>query len=142
MKKVIKAFSVFMFAFVMICAVACGNKKENKNCDVAEKVELGKATISEVEFENADTVKLKQDCDTVVVSGTIDAMSTSQKNVYGVEEVTHAVVLKFTFDKERTLSSFEIKGEKVKVFGADDSVENYSGTLTDILDNEAGEDAV
>ena len=108
---------------------------------MAEKVELSKVTLGEVEFENADTVTLKQDCDDVTVSGKIDAMSESQKNAYGVEGVTHVVGVKFTFDKERTLSKFEIKGNITKVFSDDSTDENYVGSLTSLLDNESGEDA-
>lgn len=147
MKKLIKYVSVFAFVMLLAVAVAACGKKDNsgndnsEKCSVEEKVELGSVVLSEVEFENADTVKLKQDCDEIEISGTIEKMSDSQKNVYGVEEVTHVAVVKVTFDKERTLESFEIKGNMTKVFGADDSVENYAGPLTSLLDNESGEDA-
>ena len=147
MKKIIKCVSIFAFAMLMaVAAVACGksDKKGNENsnkCSVEEKVELGSVVLSEVEFENADTVKLEQDCDEIEISVTNEKMSDSQKTVYGVEDVTHVAVVKVTFDKERTLESFVIKGNLTKVFGSDDTVENYAGTLTGLLDNESGEDA-
>ncbi len=139
MKKVIKNFSIFALVFgiaVFSCACSLGGK-----CEFAEKVELTSAVLSEVEFENADTVTLKQDCENVSIGGSIAAMSQAQKNAYGNSEVGHVVVLKLVFDKERTLDGFEIKGEQTKVFGNDSTVENYVGTLSSILDNESGEDA-
>lgn len=142
MLKNLKIISfVLLGLMISIFAVACGSKPAEKSCEVAEKVELSKTVLSEVEFENADTVKIKQDCDEVVVSGTIEKMSDSQKATYGVEEVTHVAVVKFVFDKERTLESFEIKGNTTKVFSTDETVENYTGKLSELLDNEAGEDA-
>lgn len=146
MKKLLKFAMMFTFVFMLsFSLVACGNsnndKDDDKNCSVAEKVELGKVTFNEVEFENAETVKLEQECDEVEIKGTIEAMTASQKSAYGVEDVTHVAVVKFTFDKERTLSSFEIKGNTIKVFATDSTVENYTGSLTDLLDNESGEDA-
>ena len=68
-------------------------------------------------------------------------MSESQKSAYGVEEVTHVAVVKFVFDKEKTLSSFKIKGNTTKVFSDDNTEDNYVGSLTDLLDSETGEDA-
>lgn len=144
MRKILKFSFILAFAFLITFSlVACGKSggEGGKECSVAEKVELGKTMLGEVEFENSDEVELKQDCGTVTISGTIDAMSDSQKSAYGVEDVTHVAVVKFMFDKERTLSSFEIKGNTTKVFSDDDSKENYAGTLTDLLDNESGEDA-
>ena len=145
MKKIIKSASVLMFVlFMAVAVVACGNSKDKDNveeCTVEESVELGKVVFGEVEFENADTVKLEQDCDEVEITGKIESMSESQKNVYGVEDVTHVAVVKVIFDKERTLESFEIKGNVTKVFGADETVENYAGSLSSLLDNESGEDA-
>ena len=138
MKKIFKAsFAIMFVLFLAIGAVACGQQK----CSVAEKVSLTSAVLGEVEFSNADTVTLSQDCENVTIGGTIQKMSTSQTNAFGDPNVTHSVVLKFEFDKERTLSSFEIKGSKTKVFATDSSVENYSGSLTDLLDSGAGEDA-
>ena len=145
MKKIFKYTFVLLFSFMLtLSVVACGGggtTNNNNECKVAEKVELTKATLSEVEFENAETVKLEQDCENVTISGKVEAMSDSQKSAYGVEDVTHAVAVKFTFDKERTLSSFEIKGNTTKVFSDDSTDENYVGALTDLLDNESGEDA-
>lgn len=145
MKKVFKFSVIVVFALVLTFSlVACGKNgggDTGKECSVAEKVELGKTMLGEVEFENSDEVELKQDCETVTISGTIDAMSDSQKSAYGVEDVTHVAVVKFVFDKERTLSSFEIKGNTTKVFSDDETKENYVGSLTELLDNEAGEDA-
>ena len=68
-------------------------------------------------------------------------MSDLQKNVFGDESVSHVVVLKYLFDKERTIDSFEIKGKKTKVYSTDNSVENFAGSISDLLDNEPGEDA-
>lgn len=144
MKKYAKILLSVMFVFALAFSlVACGNKKDkdNEKCDTAEKITLTSATIGEVEFDNADTVKLEQDCNEVVVSGKIDAMSASQKNTYGVESVTHVFVVKFEFDKERTLKTFEIKGGVTKVFSSDNTVENYTGSLTELLDSAEDEDA-
>ena len=139
MKNKLKyAFSVLCALLMSTILVACGNNDCSK---VAEKVSLSKAIYSEVEYENADTVKLEQDCDVVEIKGVIEAMSNSQKSTYGVDDVTHVVVVKFEFDKERTLECFEIKGDTTKVYSTDSSVENYVGTLTELLDNETSEDA-
>lgn len=144
MKKYAKLLLSVMFVFALaFTLVACGgkNNKDNEKCDTAEKVSLTTATIGEVEFDNADTVKLEQDCDEVVVSGKIDAMSASQKSAYGVDDITHVVVIKFEFDKERTLKTFEIKGNVTKVYSTDNTVENYTGSLTELLDSAEDEDA-
>ena len=146
MQKFIKNAFMFMLVVLMgVAVVACGKKDDKSGdgdkCSVAEEVELGSVVFGEVEFANADTVKIKQDCDEVEITGTIEKMSDSQKNVYGVEDVTHVAVVKVVFDKERTLESFELKGGLIKVFGSDDTVENYAGTLSSLLDNESGEDA-
>ncbi len=144
MKKITK--SIVSFAFILLIAfsfVACGNKNksDDKNCDISEKVTLEKVVLGEVEFENAETVKLEQNCDEVKVTGTINAMSDSQKSAYGVEDITHVVALKFKFDDKRTLKTFEIKGNTTKVYSTDNTLENYVGSLTDLLDNESDEDA-
>ena len=97
--------------------------------------------LSEVEFENAKTVSIEQDSSVFTISGTIDAMSESQKTTFGVDEVTHVFVIKLTFDRERTLSYFELKGNTTKVYSTNSDDENYVGPLTDLLDNEEGEDA-
>ena len=140
MKFFIKTITSFVLVIVAILTfVGCG--KENNKNDVAESVELTTATFGEIEFENGDSVNLKQKADVVTVSGVIDKMSESQKMEFGVEDVDYVIVLKFKFDKERTLEQFEIKGEKTKVYSTDDSVENYAGAITDLLDSEGGEDA-
>lgn len=144
MKKYAKLLLSVMFVFVLaFTLVACGekNNKDNEKCDTAEKISLTTATIGEVEFDNADTVKLEQDCDEVVVSGKIDSMSASQKAAYGVEDITHVFAVKFEFDKERTLKTFEIKGKTTKVYSTDNTLENYVGSLTDLLDSSGDEDA-
>lgn len=141
MRKTFKFVASIMFSFLIaVSLVACGSKPEKGN-SVPEKIELSKVVLSEVEFENANTVKLEQKDSTVTVSGTIDAMSASQKNAFGVQDVTHVVALKMTFDKEKTLKSFEIKGDKTKVFSENSSDDNYAGSLSELLDNEASEDA-
>lgn len=145
MKKVIKSiFSIALMVVVGVLFVACGNKTpkaQEETNTIPEKVSLSSAMLGEVEFANADTVELSQDGETVVISGKVDAMSASQKNAYGVESITHVVVLKVDFDKERTLKTFMIKGNTTKVYSSDSSEENYVGSLTDLLDNEEGEDA-
>ena len=141
MKK-IKNFTVaLMVMCICFCVVACGFTPDEEPEKISEKIELSTATLGSVEFKNADTVKLSQDDDEVKVSGTITAMSDAEKSAYGVSEVTHAVTLKLTFDKEKTISSFKIEGDVIKVFSDDKNAENYTGSLTDLLDNEDGDDA-
>lgn len=140
MKKIIKTMLTFaIVAVVSVCAISCGNN--TNKCDVAEKVKLTKVVFNEVEFENAEAVKIKQECDRVEISGTVEAMSASQKNVFGDESVTHVVALKFEFDKERTLSKFEIKGNLTKVYSTNVADEHYVGSISDLLDNEKSEDS-
>lgn len=140
MKFLIKtATSFLIMMMVALTFIGCA-KKDNEN-NVAESLELTTATFGEIEFENGESVSLKQEADVVTVSGVIEKMSESQKMEFGVEDVDYVVVLKFKFDKERTLEQFEIKGEKTKVYSTDDSVENYAGAITDLLDSEGGEDA-
>ncbi len=142
MKKILKLLTICTLA-IMLCfpMVACGEKTSGSENGAGEKVKLETIVVNEVEFENSDNVKLTQDGNIVTISGKIDAMSKSQKNAYGVDDVTHVVAIKFTFDRERTLSSFKLKGDVTKVYSDDANVENYSGKLTDLLDNEAGEDS-
>lgn len=141
MKKRLKNISIFVLTlFVMVGASAC-NFMSNNECKTAEKLELSSAVINEVEFKNGDNVSLKQECKEVFVEGQIDAISEAQKSAFGQSDVTHVVVLKMTFDKERTLDSVEIKGANTKVFSTNPEDENYAGGLTDLLDNESGEDA-
>ena len=144
MKKSFKILFSFMLLMVTsVLFVACGNKTpmNNDKNQISEKVSLSSAMLGEVEFTNADTVKLKQDGETVTISGKIDAMSASQKNAYGVEDITHVVTTKIVFDKERTLQTFKIIGNTTKVYSSDSGEEGYVGSLTDLLDSEEGEDA-
>ncbi len=145
MKKLLKIMLAFsLVLFLSVGLVACNETNDNKggsDSKPAETVELTKAMLSDVEFENSEAVEIKQDDSTYTISGTIDAMSDSQKTAYGVEDVTHVVILKFTFDKERTLSEFEIEGSTTKVYSDSQDVENYAGSLTELLDNGENEDA-
>ena len=138
MRKLLKfiAFGLILIIvpFVMISCGYCESK-------IAEKVSLAKTILGEVEFENGENVELKQDCDEVVISGKIDSMSLAEASEFGKEDVSHVVVLKFEFDKEKTISFFEIKGEITKVYSVDSDEENYVGSISDLLDSEADEDA-
>ena len=102
---------------------------------------LAKTILGEVEFENGENVELKQDCDEVIISGKIDSMSSAEASEFGKEDVSHVIVLKFEFDNERTISSFEFKGEITKVYSVDNNEENYVGSISDLLDSEPDEDA-
>lgn len=147
MKNIIKKISIFVIILISTFGlVACemtksDNANQNTKNTVAERIELNKATLGDVEFDNAETVKIDKNGNEFIVSGTISAMSESQKLAFGVEDVTHVVVLKYTFDKEKTISSFEIKGKTTKVFSTNKDVENYVGSISDLLDSESGEDA-
>lgn len=141
MRKFYKNALIGLVAFVIVFSVcACANMGD-KDCKTAETVTLQNIVLSEVEFENSDTVELKQECENVEISGKIDAMTSAQKNAYGDNSVSHSVGIKIEFDKERTLSYVEIKGQKTKVYSTNNKDANYVGGLTDLLDNEAGEDA-
>ena len=139
MRKLLKFIGCFMLMIIVpLVMVACGEKDK---CDVAERVSLAKTILGEIEFENSENVKLEQDCDKVVVSGSIDAMTQAQVSEFGKEDATHVVVLKFEFDKTKTISSFEIAGEITKVYSTDTNAENYDGSISELLDNEDDEDA-
>ena len=141
MRKVFNlCVSVLVIAVVVFAATACDNLS-SKECQTAESVELSSVVLAEVEFKNSEGVKLEQSCDEIEVSGRIDAMTNAQKSVYGVQDVSHVVCVKITFDKERTISSFKMEGSVVKVYSTNNADENYAGSLTDLLDNESGEDA-
>lgn len=131
-----RTFAIFV-TIVSICFVACG-KSETK---IAEKITLAKTVLSEVEFENSDKVKLEQESSNVVINGEIEAMSKAQSSAFGVSDVSHVVVIKFMFDDERTIDSFEIKGDVTKVYSTDKTQENFVGLLSELLDNEPSEDA-
>lgn len=137
MKNLLKR--MFCFSLMMIAGlfVACGNNS-NK---VAEKITLAKTILSEVEFENSDKVKLKQEENEVKITGEIEAMSDAQKSAYGVSGVTHTVVVKFEFDKEKTIDSFKIEGDVTKVYSTDKNDEFYVGSISSLLDNESSDDA-
>ncbi len=146
MKNLLKNVSLFILMIclsmaLVSCGKSSGNSNQNGNGGTAEKVSFEKATLKEVEFEPSEGSKIKQEGSTVTVSGTIDAMSESQKIAFGKEGITHVVPLKFTFDKERTISKFEIKGDEIKVYSDSKDVENYVGSITELLDSEAGEDS-
>ena len=138
MKKLFKVITgVFLSVMISFVFVACGSN----DCKVKETVTLAKTILGEVEFENSENVTLKQDCEKVIVSGSIDAMSAAESSEFGKDDVTHVVVLKFMFDKEKTIDSFEIKGGVTKVYSTDEKDENYVGSISELLDNEADEDA-
>ena len=137
MKNMLKSIFIIFLGLISFICVACEKKDINQN----EKISLAKTILGEVEFENSDKVKIAQNKNEWVVSGEIETMSFAQKSSFGVDDVTHVVVLKFEFDKERTIDYFEIKGETVKVYSTDKNEQNYVGSISDLLDNDEGEDA-
>ena len=137
MGKVMKSIFVLCLGLISFVCVAC----EKKTQKPAEEITLAKTILGEVEFKNSDKVKLEQNNDEWIVSGEIETMSPAQKSSFGVDDVSHVVVLKFEFDNERTIDYFKIKGETIKVYSTDKSDENYVGTISELLDNEKGEDA-
>lgn len=140
MKKFIISLSLILMVFCSFAlCVGCG-KNQNNN-EEKEKIELSDVYIGEISFENSKNVKLDEKDDTYVVSGKIDAMSKSQKNAFGDDNISHVVALKLTFNKEKTISKVVIKGNKTKTYSSDENDADYAGKLTDLLDNEEGEDA-
>lgn len=137
MKNITKYITSVLMIILSIFIVSCGQDK----LKVGETVSLDKTVLSEVEFENSEKVKLKQMDSEFEISGEIEAMSLSQKSAFGVNDVTHVVVIKFMFDKERTIDTFEIKGDVTKVYSTDKTKENYVGSISGLLDNESGDDA-
>lgn len=137
MKGVFKSILSFCLLFVVATFVACGKEVDS----VAEKLTLAKTMLGEVEFENSDKVDLEEDNDMYVINGEIESMSAAQKNAFGVDDVTHVVVVKFEFDKERTIDYFKIEGETTKVYSSNKDDKNYVGSLTELLDNDSSEDA-
>lgn len=137
MKNILKR--IFCLSLMMMVGffVACGNNSSK----VAEKITLAKTILSEVEFENSEKVKLEQNDDQVKITGEIEAMSDAQKSAYGVDGVTHTVVVKFEFDKEKTIDSFKIKGDVTKVYSTDKNDEFYVDSISSLLDNESSDDA-
>lgn len=146
MKKIFNGIICLMLLLVVCVGfVGCDKTASEKNNDnsqkIAEKIELSSATLGDVEFDNAKTVKLDKSGNTFTVSGTVPAMSKSQILAFGVQDVTHCFVIKLTFDKEKTISTFSIKGNTEKVYSVDSKVNNYVGSISDLLDSEDGEDA-
>lgn len=140
MKKIFLTLSIFLCALAVCFNFAACNKNENSNKS-GESVSLAETVIDEISFENSDATKISSDGKTYTISGKIEKMSDAQKNAFGVEDVSHVVCLKFVFDREKTLDNFEIVGAERKVFSTDKSVKNYAGSLSDLLDNNDGEDA-
>ena len=68
-------------------------------------------------------------------------MKSNTAFAFGIDGVTHMVVLKFLFDDERTIDYFKIQGETTKVYSTNKNDENYVGSISGLLDNESGEDA-
>lgn len=144
MKKIKNICIIALTLFVAFAFCSCknsGNNNQNGDKSVAEKVSLVNTVLNEVEFENSNGTKLKQEGNIVTITGTIDALSDSQKSEFGEQNTTHCVMIKFMFDKERTISKFKIKGEKTKVYSDSKDVDNYYGKLSDLLDSRSGEDA-
>ena len=136
MKNLVKNLFVFALIFISSIFVACGEKSNS----FSENIALGKTIIGEVEFENSEEVKLEKNDSGWSVSGEIESMSPAQKSAFGVDDVSHVVVLKFTFDKERTIDYFKIKGETTKVYSTDKTVDGYVGSISDLIDSEDSED--
>lgn len=141
MRKIIKFYGLISFVLIVAVVVCACGFNNNSSCKSNEKIKLQTVVLNEVEFKNSDNVSFNQKCDEIEISGVIDAMSSAEKSVFGVQDVTHVVAVNLTFDKERTLSYLEIKGNNTKVYSTNSDDENFSGNLTDILDNETGEDA-
>ncbi len=137
MRRLLKSVFVIALAIVSIIGVACGEKDDTIN----EKISLAKTVLGEVEFKNSEKVKLNQNENEFVVSGEIEGMSAAQKSEFGLDGVTHVVVLKFVFDDERTIDYFKIDGDVEKVYSTDKNTENYVGSISELLDNEPGEDS-
>lgn len=137
MRKLFKKMLVVCMIFISISCVACKNNEDK----MVEKLTLAKTMLGEVEFENSEKVELDEEDGLYVVEGEIEAMSAAQKSAFGVDDVTHVVVVKLEFDKERTIDYFKIAGEAIKVYSTDKTDENYVGSLSDLLDNDSSEDA-
>ena len=131
MRKIFKITLSIIKSFVVgDLLIGCGNSGDqqqtnfqNKAAAIAENVELSSAVLGEIEFENASTVNLNKNGNQINITGRVDAMSAAQKNAFGDDSITHVVVLKFTFDTEKTVSSFELKGNVTKVFSTNESDE-------------------
>lgn len=130
-----------LFCFTLFVVSCSGASPKSSNESVAEQVSLTQANIDEILFENSNSVNLEQDDRLFKINGIIDEMSLAQKNAFGVQDVTHVFVLKYIFDKERTISKFEISGDITKVYSVEKNVKNYVGSISDLFDNDDGEDA-
>ena len=137
MKKLIKNIAILVSIFISFNFVACGEKKTV----IAEKLTLAKTMIGEVEFQNGDGVKIEQEENKWIIDGKIEVMSDAQKAAFGSQDATHVFVVKLLFDKERTIDYLKIKGEITKVYSTDKNDEGYVDSISNILDNEDGEDA-
>ena len=137
MRNILKT-SIFLFiCFLSIVCVSC----KNQDGKTAEELSLAKTVLREVEFENSEKVELVQDENVFVVSGEVESMSSAQISAFGVNDVTHVVVFKFLFDKERTIDYFKIEGNTTKVYSTNKNDANYVGTISELLDSDASEDA-
>lgn len=142
MKNFNKLLITLCLAVTMFVFVSCGGATpKSPNETMAEKIELSTATIGEINFENSKLTSISQNEREFTVTGSIEQMSLEQQNAFGDKAVKHVVVLKYIFDKERTIDEFEIAGKNTKVYSTDKSVKNYVGSITDLLDNDDGEDA-
>ncbi len=137
MRKFIKSITSLCLVFLLGFLVACKTEK----MEMTEKLTLASTMIGEVEFENSDKTKLEFEDKEWIVSGEVESMSAAQKSAFGVDTVTHVVVFKFEFDKERTIDYFKIQGDTTKVYSTDKNEENYVGSITELLDSESSEDA-
>ena len=97
-------------------------------------------------YMNNELISHIQDYGTISVSNKVIEISISTYNFMIEKDRVTVTYLepkenKFVFDKERTIDTFEIKGQLTKVYSTDKNVQNYVGSLSSILDNEDGEDA-
>ena len=136
-RKILNLIIGFVLVFATLVCIGC--KSQTKG--FAEKITLDKTVLNEIEFENSEKTKIDLLDDGYKISGEIEAMTTAQASAFGLQDVTHVIVIKFKFDEERTIDSFTIKGNLTKVFSTDKNDENYVGSISSLLDNEAGEDA-
>ena len=137
MRKILNIFMVLGAIVSMLLIVGCKSQKDS----FAETLTLDKAVLNEVEFENSEKTKIKSIEDGFEILGEVEAMTQAQASTFGVDDVTHVVVVKFEFDKERTIDSFTIRGDVTKVYSTNKNDENYVGSLSSLLDNKDGEDA-
>ncbi len=137
MKKLLKTVISLVLVFISVACVAC----KNKTTAFSEEITLASTVLDEVEFESSKETKIKQADDGWIVTGRIEAMSEAQKSAFGVQGVTHVVVVKFEFDKKRTIDYFKIDGQTTKVYSTDKNEEGYVGSISSLLDSKSEEDA-